>query len=87
MNLTAVIEFATLAAFAVVLLGGRDKREGGAYKMVSGLILLVAITQLVSMAIVVRVTTCRKPYLAADFDLGLPLRSRQPLLCWLEARP
>ena len=57
MNLTFVIELATLVAFAVILLGGRDKREGG-WKIVSGLLAIVAIGQLVSMAIVVRVPSC-----------------------------
>ncbi|KAF1354831.1 hypothetical protein BDV97DRAFT_289962 [Delphinella strobiligena] len=51
MNFTAVIELATLVAFAVVLLGGRDKRDGG-WKIVSPLLALVAVTQLVSMALV-----------------------------------
>lgn len=56
MNFTAVIELATLVAFAVVLLGGRDKRDGG-WKIVSPLLALVAVTQLVSMALVVRTET------------------------------
>lgn len=55
MNFSAVIELATLVAFVVVLLGGRDKREGGGWKIVSGLLGLVALVQLISMAIVVSV--------------------------------
>ena len=52
MNFSVVFELATLVAFAVVLLGGRDKREGG-WKMLVGLLGLIAVTQVASMAIVV----------------------------------
>lgn len=52
MNFTAVIEFATLVAFAVILLGGRDKRENG-WKIVSPLLAIIALAQLAAMAIVV----------------------------------
>lgn len=61
MNFTAVIEFATLIAFAVVLLGGRDKREGG-WKVISSLLALIAVVQLASMAIVVCVERAPKKH-------------------------
>jgi hypothetical protein len=53
MSFTAVIELASLVAFAVILLGGRDIRESG-WKIVSSLLAVVAISQLASMAVVVR---------------------------------
>ena len=87
MNFCVVFELATLVAFAVILLGGRDKREQG-WKMLAGLLGLVMVCQIACMAIVVSVCTVvhgeRGPMLT-DRVLGFPVRSRQPLLCWLEA--
>jgi len=51
MSLTVVVELASLVAFAVVLLGGREKREGG-WKMVTGLLGVVVLLQCAAMAIV-----------------------------------
>lgn len=59
MSLTVVLELATFVAFAVVLLGGRQKRENG-WKMVAGLLGVVAATQIASMAIVVRSSRFKK---------------------------
>ena len=52
MSFTVVFELATLVAFAVVLIGGREKREGG-WKMCSGLLGVITACQAISMAIVV----------------------------------
>jgi len=52
MSLTVVMELATLVGFAVVLLGGRQKREGG-WKMVAGLLAVTTACQCAGMAIVV----------------------------------
>lgn len=52
MSLSVVGALATLVAFAVVLVGGRDKREGG-WKMVGGLMTAIAACQCAAMAIVV----------------------------------
>jgi len=52
MSVTALFEFATIVAFAIVLLGGRDKRESG-WKMVSSLLAINAVCQIIAMAFVV----------------------------------
>ncbi|KAF2157368.1 hypothetical protein K461DRAFT_273526 [Myriangium duriaei CBS 260.36] len=51
MNFAIVLELATLVSFVVALVGGRDKREGG-WKMCAGLCGVVALVQIVAMAIV-----------------------------------
>jgi len=86
MNFAAVIELATLVAFAVILLGGRDKREGG-WKIVSSLLAGIALVQLASMAVVVRVWIDCVFGPLTDFAIGLFVRPRQSLLCRLETRP
>jgi len=54
MNFAVVAEFATLAGFLVVLLGGRIKRrEGSGWKALGGLLAAVAAAQFVGMAVVV----------------------------------
>ncbi|KAK4944158.1 hypothetical protein LTR28_008296, partial [Elasticomyces elasticus] len=53
MSFSVVMELATLVAFAVVLIGGRGKREGG-WKVVGGLLSVVTLAEMVAMAIVVR---------------------------------
>ncbi|KAL2143688.1 hypothetical protein VTI28DRAFT_10118 [Corynascus sepedonium] len=53
MNFAVVAEFATLAGFLVVLLGGRIKRrEGSGWKALGGLLAAVAAAQFVGMAVV-----------------------------------
>lgn len=56
MNLSVVLELATLVAYAVALVGGRNRREEG-WKMVSGLAAVVAVCQVAAMAIVVSLKT------------------------------
>ena len=51
MSLTVVFELACLVGFAVVLLGGRQKHENG-WRMIAGLLGVVAITQCISMVLV-----------------------------------
>nr|POE56236.1 hypothetical protein CFP56_50780 [Quercus suber] len=51
MNFSLVMEVVCALAYVVVLLGGRGAREGG-WKMVTGLLALVAAGQLVAMALV-----------------------------------
>jgi hypothetical protein len=52
MSFAAVLELATLVAYVVVLLGGKQKRETG-WKMLSFMLLLIGVVQCASMAIVV----------------------------------
>ncbi|KAH8786139.1 hypothetical protein BGZ57DRAFT_882268 [Hyaloscypha finlandica] len=51
MSLTAVLELATLVAYIVVILGGKQKREAG-WKVLASLLLLIGVVQCASMAIV-----------------------------------
>lgn len=52
MNFTIVCELAVLIAYITVLVGGRGAREAG-WKMVSGLLSVVAGSQIIAMALVV----------------------------------
>ena len=52
MSFTAVLELATLVAYIVVILGGKQKREGG-WKVLASMLLLIGVVQCASMAIVV----------------------------------
>ena len=52
MSFTAVLEFTTLVAFVVVILGGKQKREAG-WKMLTFMLLVIGVVQCASMAIVV----------------------------------
>ncbi|GAB7358797.1 hypothetical protein MBLNU230_g4022t1 [Neophaeotheca triangularis] len=51
MNLAVVFELACLAVYVVILAGGRNMREGG-WKMLGGLLSVVAVTQMIAMALV-----------------------------------
>ncbi|KAJ9625558.1 hypothetical protein H2203_004315 [Taxawa tesnikishii (nom. ined.)] len=51
MSIAAVIEFAAIVAFAIVLLGGVQKRVQG-WRMVVGLLAVIALCQCAAMAIV-----------------------------------
>jgi len=63
MSFTAVLELATLVAYIVVILGGKQKREGG-WKVLASMLLLIGVVQCASMAIVVRYTLKRKAIFA-----------------------
>lgn len=52
MNLTVIMEVACLVGFAVVILGGRQNRESG-WKILSGMLAIVAAAQMIAMALVV----------------------------------
>jgi hypothetical protein len=52
MSFAAMLELATLVAYVVVILGGKQKREGG-WKVLASMLLLVGVVQCASMAIVV----------------------------------
>lgn len=52
MNVGAVMEFVTVIAFVVILMGGKQKREGG-WRILSFLLVIVAVLQCAGMAIVV----------------------------------
>lgn len=74
MSLTVIIELATLVAYIVVILGGKQKRDKG-WKIVTGLLAIAALTQLVSMSIVVS----SRFVVTMEFSLlivlpGLPIR-------------
>lgn len=53
MSFAVVMEGMTLIAFLVVIVGGKQKRDSG-WRIVSGLLLLVALIQCTAMALVVR---------------------------------
>ena len=53
MNFTVILELATLIAFAVIVLGGKQKRDQG-WKIICGLLGLSIVVQCASMATVVR---------------------------------
>jgi len=55
MSFAAMLELATLVAYVVVILGGKQKREGG-WKVLATMLLLVGVVQCASMAIVVGCT-------------------------------
>lgn len=52
MSFAAVLELATLVAYVVVILGGKQKREAG-WKVLASMLLLIGAVQCASMAIVV----------------------------------
>lgn len=52
MSFAAVLELATIVAYAVVLMGGKQKREEG-WKVLAVLLVLVGLLQCASMSIVV----------------------------------
>lgn len=52
MSFAVIIELATLIAYAVIILGGKQKRDFG-WKVVCGLLAVGAIVQCAGMAIVV----------------------------------
>ena len=52
MSFAVIIEGAALIGYAVVLLGGKQKRDKG-YKVISGLLGLAAVVQMAGMAVVV----------------------------------
>jgi hypothetical protein len=52
MSFTAVLELATLVAYIVVILGGKQRREAG-WKVLASMLLLIGAVQCASMAIVV----------------------------------
>jgi hypothetical protein len=62
MSFTAVLELATLVAYVVVILGGKQKREGG-WRVLAGMLLLIGLVQCASMAIVVCYTIEREDLL------------------------
>lgn len=53
MSFAVIIELATIVAFVVVILGGRQTREYG-WKIVCSLLAVTALAQCASMAIIVR---------------------------------
>jgi hypothetical protein len=53
MNFAALLECASLVAFLVIIGGGRQKREQG-WKVLVGLLVLVALAQCFAMSTVVR---------------------------------
>jgi hypothetical protein len=59
MSFTAVLELATLVAYVVVILGGKQKREGG-WRVLASMLLLIGLVQCTSMDIVVCYTIERE---------------------------
>jgi hypothetical protein len=52
MSFAVVLEGTTIIAFIVVIAGGKQKRESG-WRVLSGLLILVALVQCAAMALVV----------------------------------
>jgi hypothetical protein len=52
MSFAAVLELATIVSYAVIILGGKQKRETG-WKILTFMLMLVGIVQCAAMAIVV----------------------------------
>lgn len=52
MSFSAILEMATLVAYVVVIVGGKQKRETG-WKVLVFLLMIVGIVQCASMAMVV----------------------------------
>lgn len=58
LNFSVMVELACVVAYVVILLGGRGIRESG-WKILAGLLSLVAVAQMTAMALVVRLSwTC-----------------------------
>ena len=54
-NFGLILELACAVAYLVILIGGRAIRESG-WKILAGLLLLVAAAELIAMALVVRIS-------------------------------
>ena len=54
MNFAVMVELACVVAYVVILAGGRGVRESG-WKILAGLLSLVAVAQAIGMALVVRI--------------------------------
>lgn len=52
MSFAAVLELVTIVAYTVILVGGKQKREGG-WKLLTFLLVVVGLLQCASMSIVV----------------------------------
>jgi formate hydrogenlyase subunit 3/multisubunit Na+/H+ antiporter MnhD subunit len=52
MSFAVIIELATLTSYAIIIWGGKQRRDKG-WKVVGTLLLFAALTQCVSMALVV----------------------------------
>ena len=70
MSFAAVLELATLVAFVVVLVGGKQKREGG-WKVLAFLLGVVGLLQCACMAIVVCFSLSWWFYGWANDDAGI----------------
>ena len=76
MSFAVIVELATLIAYVVVILGGKQKRDVG-WKIILSLLALAAVVQLVGMSMVVCGRTSTRPssgLALIDFDTGIPLR-------------
>jgi hypothetical protein len=71
MSFAVIIELATLIAYAVIILGGKQRRDFG-WKVVCGLLAVGAIVQCASMAIVVSLEY-QQVNMEAHPCLGIPL--------------
>lgn len=80
MNFSIVLQLACVIAYLTVLVGGRSSREAG-WKMVAGLLSIVALGEIISMAMVVCGLTMLMQYaLITDGYTGVSVRARQPIL-------
>lgn len=81
MNFSVVLELACAVAYVTVLVGGRRSREEG-WKVLGGILGLVAVGEMVAMAFVVSGTArpCGRKRDADEAMAGISLRPRQTLL-------
>lgn len=71
-SLAALLDLVTLVAFAITILGGRQKRQSG-WPVLCGLLFLVAGTQCAAMAIVVCVQCLEYDGTGLIVNLGISL--------------
>lgn len=73
MDLSLILEVVVLGAYLIILFGGRGARDAG-WKVLSGLLGIVAAAQLIAMALVVRCTRKKTMDSRLTISAGLPLR-------------
>lgn len=79
MSFAVVLEGMTLAAFAILLVGGKQKREQG-WGVLTILVALAAFAQAIGMALMVREVVKRCWDTRADHSTGLFVRKRREVL-------
>ena len=87
MSFAIVLEGMTIAAFLVLLFGGKQKREAG-WGVLCLLVVVSAVVQAGSMSLIVRFySTWPSHGLLTKVLLGIPLRLRPTIFSRMETRP